>query len=124
VGEGEAGPGEVPVVLVRHDGALYALSAACTRAGVRSAKAGSLRMGAIRGPGHASISRIANGEMVRGPVVIDNPCCEVKASGCVCVRSAASQTKRLIGPCLERTGNGEEIRCWRPCQMELRSRIR
>jgi hypothetical protein len=27
-------------------------------------------------------------------------------------------------PCLERSGNGEEIRCWRPCQMELRSRIR
>jgi hypothetical protein len=44
--------------------------------------------------------------------------------GRVYVRSATSLTNRLIGPCLERNGNGEAILCWRSCQMELRSRIR
>jgi hypothetical protein len=49
---------------------------------------------------------------------------EVKVDdGRVYVRSTTSLTKRLTGPCLERNGNGEAIRCWRPCQMELRSRI-
>jgi hypothetical protein len=40
-----AGPGQdgVPVVLVRHDGALHALSATCIHARVRSAKARPLR---------------------------------------------------------------------------------
>jgi hypothetical protein len=44
--------------------------------------------------------------------------------GRVYLRSGDFPDKRLASPCLERSGNGEEIRCWRPCQMELRSRIR
>jgi len=48
----------------------------------------------------------------------------LKVDGRVDVRSATALTKRLVGPCLERNVNGEAIRCWRPCQMELRSRIR
>ena len=66
-------------------------------------------------------------------VVVNGPC-SVRArstKGAVRVddsrvyeRCATFLTKRLIGPCLERNGNGEAIRCWRPCQMELRSRIR
>jgi len=48
-------------------------------------------MGAIRCPWHASIVRIADGEMVRGPAAIDDLCCEVKVDdGRVCVRSATS----------------------------------
>lgn len=82
-------------------------------------------MGAIRCPWHASIFRLADGEVVRGLAAIDDPCWEVKVDdGRVYVRSATSLTKRLIGPRLERNGNSEAIRCWRPCQMELRSRIR
>lgn len=55
-------------------------------------------MGVLRCPWHASIFRIAYRDMVRGPAAIDDPCCEVKAGGRVCVRSAASLPKRLIGP--------------------------
>ncbi len=48
-------------------------------------------MGAICCPWHASIVRIADGEMVRGLAAIGDLCCEVKVDdGPVCVRSATS----------------------------------
>lgn len=48
-------------------------------------------MRAIRCPWHASIFRIADGEMVRGPAAIDDLCCEVKVDdGRGYVRSATS----------------------------------
>jgi len=83
-------------------------------------------MGAICCPWHASIFRIADGKMVRGLAATGDLCCEVKTDdGAVpAYGPRLPLTKRLIGPCLERNGNGEAIRCWRPCQMELRSRIR
>jgi nitrite reductase/ring-hydroxylating ferredoxin subunit len=48
-------------------------------------------MGAIGSPWHASNFRLADGEVVRGPAAIDDPCSEVKVDdGRVYVRSATS----------------------------------
>ncbi|MFD5188564.1 Rieske 2Fe-2S domain-containing protein [Streptomyces sp. NPDC058357] len=82
--------GGVPVVLVRHEGVLYALSATCTHAG-GPLDGGEVTDGCIRCPWHASVFRLADGKVMRGPATVDEPRWEVKDDGGrVYVRSAGS----------------------------------
>ncbi|MFI5797826.1 Rieske 2Fe-2S domain-containing protein [Streptomyces sp. NPDC051677] len=77
----------VPVVLVRHDGRLYALSATCTHAG-GPLDEGGLDDGCLRCPWHGSTFRLADGEVVRGPASVAQPLWDVKVEdGRVHVRS-------------------------------------
>ncbi|MEU6578580.1 Rieske 2Fe-2S domain-containing protein [Streptomyces sp. NPDC046805] len=81
----------VPVVLVRHDGDLYALSATCTHAGGPLDEGEIVGDGCIRCPWHGSEFRLADGEATRGPASVDEPAWEVKVDdGRVYVRSATA----------------------------------
>ncbi|MGW4566085.1 Rieske 2Fe-2S domain-containing protein [Streptomyces sp. NPDC004561] len=73
--------GGVPVVLVRYQGTLYALSATCTHAGGPLAEGKVIDDGCIRCPWHGSVFRLADGEVVRGPATVDEPRWEVKVAG-------------------------------------------
>ncbi|MFJ3641582.1 Rieske 2Fe-2S domain-containing protein [Streptomyces sp. NPDC090108] len=81
----------VPVVLVRHDGEVYALSATCTHAGGPLDEGKVLPNGCVQCPWHGSEFRLSDGEAVRGPASVDEPRWDVKIdSGRVLVRAAAS----------------------------------
>ncbi|MFE2992364.1 Rieske 2Fe-2S domain-containing protein [Streptomyces sp. NPDC059262] len=81
--------GGVPVVLVRHNGALYALSATCTHAGGPLDEGKLVEDGCIQCPWHASVFRLADGEAVRGPASVGQPIWDVKIdNGRIHVRSA------------------------------------
>ncbi|GAA1144605.1 hypothetical protein GCM10009630_49000 [Kribbella jejuensis] len=72
--------GDVPVMLVRHNGELHALSATCTHAG-GPLDEGQLVDGCIRCPWHSSTFRLDDGSVVRGPATADEPAWQLKIEG-------------------------------------------
>jgi nitrite reductase/ring-hydroxylating ferredoxin subunit len=70
--------GRVPVVVVKHEGEVYALSATCVHAGGPLDEGEVTSDGCIRCPWHASTFKLAGGEVVRGPASMDQPSWEVK----------------------------------------------
>ncbi len=73
----EVNVGETPVVLISHNDLIYALSSTCVHAG------GPLAEGEVKGdrivcPWHGSQFRISNGQVVRGPASVSQPCWEVR----------------------------------------------
>lgn len=70
--------GGVPVMLVRRQGKLYALSATCTHAGGPLDEGTVTDDGCIRCPWHGSVFRLADGEVVRGPASVEEPRWDVK----------------------------------------------
>jgi len=82
-------PGGVPVVLVRHDGSIRALSADCVHASGPLDKGTITADGCLRCPWHGSVFRLADGRVTRGPASVDQPSWQVKVdNGRVLVRSA------------------------------------
>lgn len=82
--------GGVPVVLVRQDGQIYALSATCVHAGGPLAE-GSLADGSLRCPWHGSVYRLTDGKPLRGPAATGQPAWEARVDGeRVQVRSAGA----------------------------------
>ena len=80
--------GGVPVVLVRQDDQIHALSATCVHAGGPLAE-GSLADGTLRCPWHGSVYRLTDGKPLRGPAATWQPVWEVRVDGeRVQVRSA------------------------------------
>jgi nitrite reductase/ring-hydroxylating ferredoxin subunit/uncharacterized membrane protein len=78
----------VPVVLVRRDDEVYALSGTCVHAGGPLAE-GSLADGLLRCPWHGSVFRLSDGNVVRGPATTAEPTWQVRVEeGRVQVRSA------------------------------------
>lgn len=78
----------VPVVLVRRDGEVFALSGTCVHAGGPLAE-GSLADGSLRCPWHGSVFRLCDGSVLRGPAAIAQPAWQVRVEeGRVQVRSA------------------------------------
>ncbi|MEU6664334.1 Rieske (2Fe-2S) protein [Streptomyces sp. NPDC046821] len=73
--------GGVPVMIVRHRGALYALSATCTHAGGPLDEGEVVRDSCIRCPWHGSEFRLKDGRVTRGPAAVDEPRWDVKADG-------------------------------------------
>lgn len=69
--------GGVPVMLVRHNGELRALSATCTHAG-GPLDEGQLVDGCVRCPWHSSTFRLDDGTVVRGPATADEPTWDIK----------------------------------------------
>lgn len=67
----------VPVVLAKHQGTLYALSATCTHAG-GPLDEGEIVDDAVRCPWHGSVFQLSDGAVVRGPASAPEPCWEVK----------------------------------------------
>ncbi|WP_018548856.1 Rieske 2Fe-2S domain-containing protein [Streptomyces sp. LaPpAH-108] len=77
----------VPVVVVRHDGKVYALSDTCTHAGGPLHEGKVTSDGCVQCPWHGSEFRLDDGEAVRGPASVHEPDWEVKVvSGRVHVR--------------------------------------
>jgi nitrite reductase/ring-hydroxylating ferredoxin subunit/uncharacterized membrane protein len=72
-----ASAGGVPVVLVRQDGNIYALSATCVHAG-GPLDEGQLVDGCLRCPWHQSTFRLTDGRVVRGPAAVSQPRWEVR----------------------------------------------
>lgn len=72
--------GGVPVVLVRQDGQIFALSATCVHAGGPLAE-GSLGDGSLRCPWHGSVYRLTDGKPLRGPAAARQPTWEVRVDG-------------------------------------------
>ncbi|MGH9104367.1 MAG: Rieske 2Fe-2S domain-containing protein [Acidimicrobiales bacterium] len=84
--------GGVPVMLVRHDGSVHALSATCVHAG-GPLDEGDIVGDCVRCPWHSSRFALADGKVVRGPASLDQPAWEVRVEdGRVHVRSAAPRT--------------------------------
>lgn len=80
--------GGVPLVLVRQDDQVYALSATCVHAGGPLAE-GSVADGSLRCPWHGSVYRLTDGKPLRGPAATWQPAWEVRVDGQrVQVRSA------------------------------------
>ncbi len=78
----------VPVVLVRRDDGVYALSGTCVHAGGPLAE-GSLADGSLRCPWHGSVFRLSDGKALRGPAATAQPAWQVRLEGGrVQVRSA------------------------------------
>jgi nitrite reductase/ring-hydroxylating ferredoxin subunit/uncharacterized membrane protein len=71
--------GGVPVVVVRHAGQLYALSATCTHAGGPLDEGELGDDGRLRCPWHGSTFRLTDGAVVRGPASVPEPRWDVKA---------------------------------------------
>jgi nitrite reductase/ring-hydroxylating ferredoxin subunit/uncharacterized membrane protein len=69
---------DVPVVLVKHDEEIYALSATCVHAGGPLDGGEVLADGCIRCPWHASTFRLSDGAVVRGPASLNQPHWNVK----------------------------------------------
>ncbi|MFF8844309.1 Rieske 2Fe-2S domain-containing protein [Streptomyces sp. NPDC015127] len=94
LGEGQlvrVTPGGVPVVLVQHEGTVFALSATCVHAGGPLDEGKIVEDGCIQCPWHGSTFRLADGRAVRGPAAVDEPSWEVKVTdGRVHVRSSTS----------------------------------
>lgn len=83
--------GGVPVMLVHHDGDIYALSATCVHAG-GPLDEGEVVGDCIRCPWHSSRFELADGTVVRGPASSDQPAWEVRVEADrVYVRSPAPQ---------------------------------
>lgn len=81
----------VPVVLVRHHGTIYALSADCVHASGPLDQGKLVRDGCIRCPWHGSVFRLTDGRVQRGPASVDQPSWEVKVDkDRVYVRSRAT----------------------------------
>jgi nitrite reductase/ring-hydroxylating ferredoxin subunit/uncharacterized membrane protein len=79
----------VPVVLVKHRGDTYALSATCTHAGGPLDQGEIVEDDCLRCPWHGSVFRLADGLVVRGPASAAEPRWEVRVEGeRVQVRSA------------------------------------
>ena len=70
--------GKVPVVLVKHEEAIFALSATCVHAGGPLDEGEVLLDGCIRCPWHGSVFQLAGGAVERGPASMDQPSWEVK----------------------------------------------
>jgi len=84
----------VPVVLIKHEGDVFALSATCVHAGGPLDEGEVLPNGCIRCPWHASTFQLSDGAVVRGPASMDQPAWEVNVEGDrVSVRSSRSSTK-------------------------------
>ena len=80
----------VPVVLVRRDDQVHALSATCVHAGGPLAE-GTLIDGSLRCPWHGSVFRLRDGKALRGPAATAQPAWQVCIEeGRVLVRSAES----------------------------------
>ncbi len=80
----------VPVVLVRRDDEVYALSATCVHAGGPLAE-GSLAGGSLRCPWHGSVFRLCDGKALRGPAAAAQPVWQVRVEDKrVQVRSAGA----------------------------------
>lgn len=80
---------DTPVVLTRHDGDVYALSATCLHAGGPLNK-GHLEDGCIVCPWHQSTFRLTDGKPMRGPAAMPQPAWNVQTvEGRVQIRSAA-----------------------------------
>jgi nitrite reductase/ring-hydroxylating ferredoxin subunit len=76
----------VPLLLVRHEGAIVALADRCTHRG-GPLHEGTLADGCIICPWHGSQFRLADGALVRGPATRPAPAAEVRVvSGRVQVR--------------------------------------
>jgi len=73
--------GGVPVVLVRQNGSLYALSATCVHAGGPLDEGTLVGNGCIRCPWHGSEFQLADGTVMRGPASVDQPSWEVRIEG-------------------------------------------
>jgi nitrite reductase/ring-hydroxylating ferredoxin subunit/uncharacterized membrane protein len=69
--------GNVPLVLVRQDDLIHALSATCVHAGGPLAQ-GSLLDGSLRCPWHGSVFRLTDGKPLRGPAATWQPTWEVR----------------------------------------------
>lgn len=81
----------VPVVLVKHQGTVHALSATCTHAGGPLDEGEIVDDDGLRCPWHGSVFRLADGGVVRGPASATEPRWEVKVEGDrIHVRSAQS----------------------------------
>ncbi len=82
--------GGVPVVVVRHGDEVHALSATCVHAG-GPLDEGSLIGDCVRCPWHASLFRLADGKVMRGPAASSQPVWQVRVEGDrVQVRTARS----------------------------------
>ena len=71
--------GGVPVVLVRYDVQVHALSATCTHAGGPRDEGHLLADGGLRCPWHGSTFRLSDGKVLRGPASVAQPCWDAKA---------------------------------------------
>ena len=81
--------GGVPVVLILQEGTVHALSATCTHAG-GPLDEGDIVDGSVRCPWHSSRFALADGKVLRGPAVSDEPAWEVRVDeGRVAVRSSS-----------------------------------
>lgn len=81
--------GEVPVVLVRHRGAIRALSATCTHAGGPLDEGSVTAEGCLQCPWHGSEFQLSDGSVRRGPASVAQPRWDVRIeNGRVEVRSA------------------------------------
>ena len=82
--------GGVPVMLVKQDGVVRALSATCTHAG-GPLDEGTLVDGCVQCPWHGSEFRLDDGTVERGPASVPEPVWDVRiAGGRVSVRSRAT----------------------------------
>ena len=80
--------GGVPLVLVRHGGAVRALAATCSHMGGPLAE-GDLEDGCVRCPWHGSVFAVDDGSVVRGPATAPQPAFETRVEqGRVSVRAA------------------------------------
>jgi nitrite reductase/ring-hydroxylating ferredoxin subunit len=72
--------GEVPVVAVRRDGAVYVLADRCSHmSGPLSG--GDLADGCLTCPWHGSVFRIADGSVARGPATAPQPALRTREVG-------------------------------------------
>ena len=82
--------GGIPVMLVKQDGVVRALSATCTHAG-GPLDEGTLVDGCVKCPWHGSAFRLDDGTVERGPASVPEPVWDVRvAGGRVSVRSRAT----------------------------------
>lgn len=68
------------VMLVRHEGRIYALAETCAHLGGPLAE-GKLEGGSIRCPWHGSRYSLADGRVIEGPSAYPQPCFEVRVRG-------------------------------------------
>lgn len=79
--------GDLPVVLVRHEGRIHALADRCTHRG-GSLSQGAIEDGCVKCPLHDSLFRLADGAVMRGPATSPEPAFDVRVSdGTVEVRA-------------------------------------
>ena len=67
----------VPLLLYRRDGAVHALDATCTHMGGPLAE-GTFADGCVTCPWHGSTFRLADGDVIRGPATIPQPCYDTR----------------------------------------------